>query len=123
MALEILSIAFGGGALVTALITLITFLIKRHDDKSEKKDDMLAEIKKINKRMDKQEKDSVRLQILLLIYNYHTEDTKELMECAEYYFKKKEDGGLEGDWYLSQMFHRFLVSHHIEIPSWFTKGE
>ena len=118
MALDILSCVLGGGS----LITLIIFLIKRHDEKSEKNDKTLEEIKAIRKQQEKQEKDSVRLQILLMMYNY-TEDKKEaLMKCAEYYFKPKEKGGLEADWYLTDEFRSFLKTHDIECPIWFKGG-
>ena len=113
--LEILRWILEGGTLVT----LIIFLITRRDNKKEKEDTTQSAINEINKRMEKQERDSVRVQILLLIFNYHEEDKEELLNCAEYYFKKKEQGGLEGDWYLTDMFKRFLVEHDIEKPSWF----
>ena len=115
MALDILRWILEGGT----FITLIIFLIKRHDEKSEKNDTTLNEIKEIKKQMEKQEKDSVRLQILLMMYNY-TDDKKEaLMKCAEYYFKPKEKGGLEADWYLTDEFSSFLKTHDIECPIWF----
>ena len=56
-----------------------------------------------------------------MMYNYDPTDEHELMTCAEYYFKPKQDGGLDGDWYLTPKFKRFLAEHEIENPTWFSK--
>ena len=101
---NLISIIIGG----LGIGSLITFFVTRHDTK-----------KGLESKLRKVERDSVRVQILLLMFNYHEEDKEELLNCAEYYFKKKEQGGLEGDWYLTDMFKRFLVEHNIEKPSWF----
>ena len=89
----------GGGSLVT----LIIFLIKRHDSQKE-----------YSKRMDRLERDVIRNQMLLLMAHYSEADVAELLTCAEYYFVK-----LKGDWYLTNMFARFCHSHNVEIPQWF----
>lgn len=102
--LNIISIIIGG----LGIGSLITFFVTRHDQK-----------KGLENKLYKVEKDSVRVQILLLIFNYTEEDKQELLNCAEYYFKKRSDGGLEGDWYLTDMFKRFLADHNIEKPQWF----
>lgn len=104
MLLNILSLIIGG----LGIGGLITFFITRHDNK-----------KGLENKLYKVEKDSVRIQILLLMYNYQETDKEELLRCAEYYFKKKEDGGLEADWYLTDMFKRFIESHDIKQPAWF----
>lgn len=104
MLLNILSIIIGG----LGIGSLITFFVTRHDTK-----------KGLENKLHKVEKDSVRTQILLMMYNYTDADREELLNCAEYYFKKRADGGLEGDWYLTDMFKRFLESHNIKQPSWF----
>ena len=119
MTLDIIVGILGGGS----LIALITFLIKRGDEKKEKKDEVLNEIKGIKKQMQKMERDNVRTQLLLLMNTYQYGDAKEIMICAEYYFKKKEDGGLEGDWYLTSLFQRFCEREQIPLPPWFSKGE
>ena len=99
--LDIISIIIGG----LGIGSLITFFVTRYDSK-----------KNLEGKLHKIERDSVRTQILLLMYNYKDEDKKELLECAEYYFKT-----LEGDWYLSDMFERFMYEHGYEIPAWFNK--
>ena len=104
MLLNILSLIIGG----LGIGGLITFFVSRHDTK-----------KGLQNKLHKVEKDSVRTQILLMMYNYTDADREELLNCAEYYFKKREDGGLEGDWYLTDMFKRFLENHNIKQPAWF----
>ena len=104
MLLNILSLIIGG----LGIGGLITFFVSRHDTK-----------KGLENKLHKVEKDSVRTQILLMMYNYTEADREELLNCAEYYFKKQSDGGLEGDWYLTDMFKRFLENHNIKQPAWF----
>ena len=101
--LDIVSIAFGGGSLVTLLI----FLIKRHDERTD-------ELKKIDKQLKKLEKDSVRTQLILLMRTYSYEDEHELLQMAEYYFVT-----LKADWVLTAMFKRFLERENIATPMWF----
>ena len=102
--LNILSYIIGG----LGIGGLITFFVTRHDTK-----------KGLENKIHKLEKDSVRMQILLLMFYYSDENKKELLDCAEYYFKPKKDGGLEGDWWLTDMFKRFMKEHSIETPTWF----
>lgn len=101
--LDIVSIAFGG----SSLVTLIIFLINRHDMKK-------SEIEKINKQLVKLEKDSVRTQLLILMENYTDADELELLTCAEHYFSV-----LKGNWYMTSKFKRFLKLNQIETPTWF----
>lgn len=101
---NIISIIIGG----LGIGSLITFFVTRHDTK-----------KGLENKLYKVEKDSVRTQILLMMYNYTDADKEELLTCAEYYFKKRSEGGLEGDWYLTDMFKRFLEQHNIKQPNWF----
>lgn len=104
--LNIISIIIGG----LGLGSLITFFVTRHDTK-----------KGLESKLNKVEKDSVRTQLLLMMYHYEATDEKEFLTCAEYYFKKKEDGGLEGDWYLTAKFKRFIEVNGIAKPDWFEK--
>ena len=89
----------------TGLFTLVQFLINRHDNK-----------KNIKKRLDKIEKDSVRLQLLFLIKLMPTE-TQEIMECAQHYFKD-----LDANWYASPIFYKWMREYKVARPEWF-KGE
>lgn len=101
--LDIVSIAFGG----SSLVTLIIFLINRHDMKK-------SEIEKINKQLLKLEKDSIRTQLLILMENYTDADEQELLTCAEHYFIV-----LKGNWYMTAKFNRFLQKNNIAVPEWF----
>ena len=101
--LDIISLVLGGGSLVTLLI----FLIKRHDERKD-------ELKMIQKQLKKLEKDSVRTQLLLLMRTYTYEDEHELLQMAEYYFVT-----LKADWVLTAMFKRFLERENIATPMWF----
>ena len=84
MALDIISCILGGGA----IITLITFLIKRGDERKDKKDEVLAEIKAIKKQMAKMERDSVRTQLLMLMNTYTYGEASEILTVAEYVYGK-----------------------------------
>ena len=114
MALDILSCVLGGGS----LITLIIFLIKRHDEHKEKNDKITEELKGINQRLDKAEKDNIRTQLLLLMNTYEEGDEAELLTCAEHYFCK-----LKGDWYLTSLFQKHCVKYGIPLPHWFNVKE
>jgi hypothetical protein len=92
----------------TGLSAFIQFLISRHD----KKHDRLADIEK---KLDKTEKDSVRMQLLFLI-NQMPSEHNEIMTLAEYYF-----GNLKGNWYLSSLFNKWVTQENLETPTWFTK--
>lgn len=114
--LEYLNLILGGGALVTAAVTLIIFLIKRHDERSDKNDETLAELKDIKKQMKKMEKDSVRTQLLVLMQSYTYGDAGEILTVAEYYFVV-----LKGDWYMTSLFQQFCKKEQIPMPPWFNK--
>ena len=89
----------------TSLVSLITFLIARRDDRKSK-------IDKIYKQLEKLEKDTLRTQLLMLMTSY-PEDIGEIMRCAEHYFDD-----LEGNWYLTTLFQSFLDERGITRPNW-----
>ena len=82
--------------------SLIQFLISRHDNRK----DRLAKVDKI-------EKDGVRLQILFMM-QFRPEEKGKILEVAEYYFHK-----LKGDWYMTDIFTEWLKDNDITIPGWF----
>lgn len=84
------------------LFLLIKFLIERHDRN-----------KGVDERLDKLEKDGLRTQMLLLILMQPEEQT-EILKIAEYYFKT-----LQGDWYMTSIFNKWLVTNKIAKPEWF----
>ena len=96
---EILIAILGGGN----LLLFIEFLISRHDKKKE--DEMLT-IKR----------DGIRTQLLVLIF-MSPDDTAEILRVAERYFKD-----LDGDWYMTPIFYRYLKEHNVAEPEWFNKG-
>ena len=121
---KILEFVFDG-AVVAAVISFIIFMIKRHDEKEgefKQVNDTLKEIKdqaksdkdEANKKFKVLEKDIVRTQLLVLMYNYESEDEHELMQVAEHYFVN-----LKADWYMTGLFNRFLEKKGIGKPDWF----
>lgn len=61
----------------------------------------------------KNEKDSVRTQLLLLMSDYPN-NTAEIMGVAQHYF---DDIG--ANWYMTSCFNRWLDSNGIGKPEWF----
>lgn len=98
---EIVIAIIGSGALSTVLSAIIQAINNRNGIKSK--------LKKI-------EKDTVRLQLLFLMYNT-PDDTQEIMNAAEYYFET-----LKANWYMSSLFDKWLKRHGMERPNWFTTG-
>lgn len=90
------------------LFLFIKFLIERHDRKKEKPTE---------ERLDKLERDGLRTQMLLLILLKPQEQT-EILKIAEVYFDK-----LNGDWYMTSIFNKWLTANDIAKPEWFKKGE
>ena len=123
--------AFLGSA---GLFSFLTFLIQRRDRKKdnfeeirnehdrdvamlrEERDDMIKDIHsvlcEIKEQNLKNERDNVRTQLLLLMADY-SDDTSELMHCAEHYFKD-----LNGNWYATPLFVKYLREKGIAAPEW-----
>ena len=88
------------------LSAFVQFLISRHD----KKHDRLAQIED---KLDKTEKDSVRMQLLFLI-NQMPQEHQEILTVAEYYF-----GILQSNWYMTSLFNKWCETENVEEPTWF----
>lgn len=100
---EILLALLGGGN----LILFAKFLIERHDRKKEREEfDLKDELRKLKK-------DGIRTQMLVLILLKPTEK-KEILTLGENYFKK-----LEGDWYMTSIFNKWLDDTGVAKPEWF----
>ena len=97
----------------SALMSFIQFLISRKDKKSEKKDEILKDLKYIKNMCETHEKDICRSQLLLLISNY-PEDKTEIMKLAEHYFTD-----LRANWYMSSIFNTWLMESNLTKPEWF----
>lgn len=86
---------------------LIQFLITRHDTK-----------KNIKNKLTLLEKDGLRTQLLLLLL-LMPEEKKEILTIAEHYFSKPPKG-LGGNWYMTSLFDKWVVSHNDGLkPEWF----
>lgn len=91
----------GSGALSTVIQLIASAISARKGLKSK--------VKKI-------EKDTVRLQLLFLIYNT-PEEEHEILQVAEYYFRT-----LKANWYMSSLFDKWLKKRGLERPIWFVTG-
>ena len=103
MAENILIAVLGGGN----LLLFIKFLIERHDKK--KSENVSATLLKL-------EKDSIRIQLLVLMLLQPDEET-EILKVGEYYFNK-----LHANWYLTSMFKKWCDTRGLE-PDWFDNKE
>lgn len=91
------------------LFTFLQFLIDRRDRKKDR-------FGKIEKKLDKLEKDGCRTQLLIMLSDY-PENTKEIMELAQHYFSD-----LRGNWYMSAVFEGWMKAQGVRVPDWYAKG-
>lgn len=99
---------------------LIQYLLTRKDNL--KKESIESKLQPISDKIDKllseqkkTEKDNLRTQLLVMM-NMMPNNQEEIMTCAERYFKQ-----LEGDWFYSSLFAKYLKENNIENPIWFNK--
>lgn len=106
----------------------IQFLISRYDRKSDEKDGFKKSVDDINAKIDdftekvkselkRQEKDSVRTQLLVLIL-LKPEEEQEILTLGEHYFKD-----LKGNWYMTNIFSNWLKDTKTGEPEWFGNKE
>lgn len=100
----VISAMTSGGVLAFA-----QFLISRHDDKEG-----------IKSTLKKLEKDGLRTQLLLMIL-LRPEEKKEILTLGERYFSKPPKG-LDGNWYMTDMFKKWLKQGSHSNPEWFDRG-
>lgn len=119
--------------IITALIAggalgFIQYLITRSDEKKDKKEGIFAALNSvkasieavkedIDKRFKKAEKDALRTQLLVMISQYPNEK-KEILTLGERYFSKPPDG-LDGNWYMTDIFKNWLKKEGHSNPDWF----
>lgn len=104
---------FGNAGLMAAVIALVEFLIKRHDEKKGKMAEIEVKLDSIDKRLIKTEKDELRTQLLLMISDYP--DNKEgILAVAQHYF-----ADLHGNWYATSVFNQWLEQTGTAKPEWF----
>lgn len=102
-------IVLGSGA-ATAIVQAV---IARKQKKSEKNDETGRRLEDLEAKAVKSEKDSVRLQLLILMADY-PDDTAEILTAAKHYF-----GELHADWYMTSIFNKYLNDRGIGKPEWF----
>ena len=103
---DVLIAILGGGN----LLLFIKFLIERYDKK--KSEDIKGTLKKL-------EKDGLRTQLLIMIL-LRPEEKKEILTLGERYFSKPPKG-LDGNWYMTDMFKKWLKNEGHSNPEWFNK--
>lgn len=113
-------LSFVSGIFGAGLFGFIQFLIMRHDNKSDKMADVKKQLSDISKQLKNQEMAQCRTQMLLLISDYPTENA-EIMKVAEHYFQPADKGGLGGDWYMTNLFNRWLTNQKLGKPEWFNE--
>ena len=102
------------GAMGSGVVTIIAqAIISYRQKKREAKDTTAQRRIALEKKADVSERDSVRLQLLILISDY-ADDTAEILKAAEHYFKD-----LEANWYMTDIFNNYLIEHNIGKPEWF----
>lgn len=106
--MEIVLAAFAS----TGLFGFVQFLVKRHDDKKGKAKQLADSIDSLKKKIDRQERDSCRTQLLLLLSDF-PDMTEEILKVAEHYFRD-----LDANWYMTTLFAKWCRKANIELPSW-----
>lgn len=110
--------------LSSGTLSFIQYLIARHDKKQDEKDGLRAAVKEVkaklealdkdmNSKMKKQEKDSIRTQLLVLIF-FQPDEKQEILTLGEHYFRV-----LKGNWYMTSIFNRWLEKNGEAKPEWF----
>ena len=93
-----------------ALFGFVQFLISRKDKKT-------STVQEIKKQLESQERDILRTQLLLLIL-MRPEEKQEILTISERYFSPPPKG-LDGDWYMTSIFYKWLEKEKIAKPEWF----
>ena len=106
----------------------IEFLIRRRDDKKDKKDGLQAALGSIktelesiktdlDKRFKRAEKDGLRTQLLVMIL-LRPQEKKEILTLGQRYFSKPPEG-LNGNWYMTDIYKKWLQEEGHSNPDWF----
>lgn len=112
--------ALGSGG----LFAFIQFLVDRRDKKRGNSFATQKALEEIKEKQEEQkhkmsalELDSCRTQLILLIKTY-PEDHHEIQMVAQRYFEE-----LGGNWYVDEIFTKWLKEQKVERPKWFHGGE
>lgn len=96
-----------------AFVSLLQLYLSRIDAKKEKAQSYDKRFDILERNQAKMERDSCRLQLLVMISDFPSEK-HEIMILAEHYFSD-----LYGDWYMTSIFNKWLQDHTIAKPEWF----
>ena len=99
---------------VAVIVSGIFGIVTKWIDRKWSKGDKLS---MIEKKLIKNEADSVRLQMLVLLADY-PDDVNEILKVAQHYFVD-----VKGNWYMTSLFNRWLSDRKIAQPEWFNKGD
>lgn len=94
--LKTIGIAIIGGG----FFGFIQFLISRKD-------------KRLDSSIESLKRSQCRTEMLVMM-NHYSEETMEIMRIAKVYFHE-----LQGDFYMTSLFAKWLKEHNIEKPIWF----
>ena len=99
-----------------AFATLVTALINAFSSRKTRLKVIEKQLKSIDEKLVKSEKDALRTQLLIMISDY-PDEKQEIMTLAERYFGPP----LNGDWYASSLFNSWIQKMGITEPVWFDK--
>jgi hypothetical protein len=100
-----------------AFATLVTAVINAINNRKSKLKAIEGQLKSIDDKLVKSEKDGLRTQLLILLSDY-PEETQEIMTIAQHYF-----GNLKGDWYATSLLNKWITDNKIAEPVWFDKSK
>jgi len=99
------------------LSTIVSAIITAISNRRSKLKEIEGSLKTINEKLDLQEKDALRTQLLLMISDYPQEKT-EILKLSQHYFKD-----LKGNWTATAIFNAWLIEYCDGAkPEWFTGG-
>lgn len=115
--MDTIIIAIISSGVLSIIITEIFGLIKAKKSKKDgveaKLEALAQEQEKIMSAVNRQEKDSLRTELKLMISDFPDEES-DILRLAEHYFKD-----LNGNWTMANIFIRWCKSRGIELPPWF----
>lgn len=109
-------VAVIAGVFSGAFFTFLQFLIQRKDSKRKDIEDIKQAIEELKKETSEIRLGNARTELMLL-FNDYPDNEQEVLKQAERYFVQ-----LNGNFYMTSMFTKWLELNHISIPGWFVSG-
>lgn len=109
-------VAVIAGVFSGAFFTFLQFLIQRKDSKKQDIEDIKEAIEDLKEKIKEIQLGNARTELMLL-FNDHPDNEQEVLKQAEKYFVQ-----LNGNFYMTSMFTKWLKLNHINIPGWFVSG-